>query len=193
MEEKKLASFLQQAAKVLSDFLPLNSLAFFPLLYSTLVWALNQAAQVKAKILELEVWLEPDILMNKPEEFILSFFTSNPALKNTYAEELSRRDLKSLRRAFRVLYPLLGLEDPFLQKLFSRELDQGNYRLIVDDFEARLNRALTEIKVAQQSPGFWENLEKMGKEFLNLGWSLLNEAEIRKQLRQMLDQMTKEN
>ncbi|MBC7362711.1 MAG: hypothetical protein H5U06_10605 [Candidatus Aminicenantes bacterium] len=193
MEEKKLVSFLQQTVKILEDFFPVNSSALFPLLNSTLIWALTRAGQIKAKVLELEVWLEPEILENKPDEFVFNFFESNPQLKKAYAEELSRKELKALRKAFRVLYPVIGLEDPFLEKLFSEELSQGNYRSIVDSFEARLNKALSEIKAAQAEPKFWDNLEKVGHEFLNLGWGWLNEAEIRKQLRQILDRMVKEN
>jgi hypothetical protein len=193
MEEKKLISFLQQTVKILSDFFPVNSLALFPLVYSSLIWALNRKAQINAKVLELEVWLDPDILKNKPDEFVLNFFESRPDLRHAYAEELSGKDLKNLKAAFKFLYPVVELEDPFLEKLFSEELSQGNYRRIVDDFESRLSRALSEIQVVRARPEFWKRLETICSEFLNLGWSLMNEAEVRKHLKKILDGTGQEN
>jgi hypothetical protein len=193
MEEKKLISFLQETVKILGDFFPVNSLALFPLIYSSLIWALSRQTQIKTKVFELKVWLEPEMLENKPDDFVVSFFESKPELKEVYSEELSRKDLKALKNAFKVLYPLVGLEDPFLEKLFSEELSLGQYRQIVDDFENRLSKALSEIKAAQAKTKFWAELEKISGEFLNLGWSLMTEVEVRKQLRQILERVGKEN
>jgi len=189
MEEKKLVSFLQQTKKILSDFFPLNSVALFPLMYSSLVWALNRKAEIKTKVLELEVWLDPDILKNKADEFVLNFFESRPGLREAYAEELSKKDLKGLKAAFKFLYPVVGLEDPFLENLFSLELREGNYRRLGDDFESRLSRALSEIQAARARPEFWKRLKTICGEFLNLCWSLMTEAEVRKQLRELFSSL----
>ncbi|MCI4445238.1 MAG: hypothetical protein JHC32_04345 [Candidatus Aminicenantes bacterium] len=191
MEENKLISFLQQAEKILQYFLPVNSLSFFPLLYASLIWALKRQFGFQAKVLELEVWLEPDILKNKPNEFVLNFFNSNEQLRSAYADELAKQDWLKLRADFEVLYPVIGLSDPFLEKLFWPELNQGNYRQLVRNFDLKLSQALSEIKMAGHQPQFWNQLEKIGQEFISLGWNLLNEAEARAEIRRLLDLLKK--
>ncbi|MGC8745124.1 MAG: hypothetical protein ACP5SQ_00665 [Candidatus Saccharicenans sp.] len=191
MEENKLVVFLQQSVKILQYFLPLDSLSFFPILYASLIWAFDRQFNFQAKVLELEVWLEPDILKSKSNEFILAFFNSNERLKAAYAKELAENNMMSLRLDFEVLYPVIGLQDPFLEKLFSRELEQGNYRGLVNDFDFRLNQALSEIMVAGSQPQFWNELGKIGQEFLSLGWDLLNKADVRAEIKKTLEQLKK--
>jgi len=187
VEEKKLASFLKQSLAVLKDFFPLGSVALVPVVYSSLLWALNRKAELNQKIQETRVWLLPESLKNKPDDFVLDFFQRNQELAADFAGQIEKKDLKRLRPAFKALYPILGLEDPFLEKLFSGELSSNNYRQVVVDFEPRLNRALSEIEAARLKPGFWETLKKITSEFVSLGWNLINEKEVRRVLKKMFD------
>ncbi|MGQ9800489.1 MAG: hypothetical protein ACUVRL_02315 [Candidatus Saccharicenans sp.] len=189
MEEKKLLSFLRQAREILSDFFPTGSGVLLPLLFASLTWAINRRSKIKDRLLGLKVWLEPETLRNKPAEFILDFFVASPELKTAWAEEINNRDLKTLRPAFRALYPILGLQDPFLEKLFSGELKNHDYRRIVAEFKPRLKQALEEIEAARVRKNFWKTLENLAKGFLSLGWSLLGEDEIREQLKKTIDQI----
>lgn len=189
MEEKKLLSFLRQAREILSDFFPAGSATLLPLLFASLTWAVNRQSEIKKQLLGLKVWLEPETLRNKPAEFVLDFFTSSPELKTAWAAEISNRDFKSLRPAFRTLYPVLGLQDPFLERLFSEELKNHDYRRVVAEFEPRLKQALEEIEAASIRRNFWETMENLAGGFLSLGWDLLLEDEIRAQLKQTIDRI----
>lgn len=189
MEEKKLLDFLKQARKVLSDFFPSGSAALLPAIFAALVWAVKDRGEVKKKIMEIKVWLEPEALRNKPAEFILNFFESRPQLYASYEGEIKHRNWKVLRPAFRALYPVLELEDPFLERLFSAELENNDYRLLVDDFRTRLKKVLSEIKAAGTRQDFWKTMEKICAGFLSLGWTLLTEDEVRKQLKQAMDRL----
>jgi len=122
VEEKKLQDFLKQSAEILQDFFPADTLALIPLLYSTLIWAVKRKENLEEEVSGLRLWLEPEIVDNKPDEFILDFFEKRQALLEAFKAEIKSRDMKSLRLAFKALYPVVGLEEPFLQSLFSEEL-----------------------------------------------------------------------
>ena len=189
MEEKKLLSFLRQAREILADFFPAGSVALLPLLLASLTWAVNHRSEIKNRLLGLKVWLEPETLRNKPAEFILDFFTASPELKAAWADEINTGDLKTLRSAFRALYPILGLQDPFLERLFSEELRNHDYRRVMAEFRPRLKRALEEIEAARVRKNFWKTLENLAEGFLSLGWSLLTEDEVREQLKKIIDRV----
>jgi len=189
MDEKKLLAFLKQSREILGDFFPADSLALLPVLFSSLVWAVTRRGEVKKKILEMKVWLEPDILRNKPAEFVLDFFKSSPELRSVYEQEIAAGDLRSLRPAFRALYPVLGLQDPFLQKLFADDLKNQDYRRLAAGFKPRLEAALSEIKAAGGRKKFWPTLEGICGEFLSLGWSLLGEDEVRELLKKAMEKI----
>ncbi|MDD8021114.1 MAG: hypothetical protein PHU81_08050 [Acidobacteriota bacterium] len=191
MDEKKFDSFLAQALNLIKYFLPLGSTAIFPLLYSTIIWAIKKKENLEAEISGLELSLDPDIIYNKPAKFILKFFEEPPELKEAFKMELEAGDLKSLRQAFRALYPVVGLKEPFLQGLFSEELDRGDYRLIAAQYDSRLKQALSEIEAAENKPGFWATIKKIGKDFLSLGWALINEPELRAWLKAALEKNEK--
>ena len=70
MEEKKLQDFLKQSAEILQDFFPADTLALIPLLYSTLIWAVKRKGNLEAEVSGLRLWLEPEVVDNKPDEFI---------------------------------------------------------------------------------------------------------------------------
>lgn len=186
MEEKKLQTFLKQSAEILKDFFPPDTSALIPLLYSTLIWTTKRKENLEEEVSGLRLWLEPEIVDNKPEEFILDFFEKRSDLREAFKNEIKSGDMKSLRLAFRGLYPVVGLEEPFLQSLFSEELARGDYRLIADEFDWKLNQALDEIKVAEKKPELWAVLKKIGESFLSLSWAWLSDDELRDRLKPFL-------
>lgn len=192
MDEKELISFLKQARTVIQDFFPVDSIALVPVIFSSLIWSLNRRRAIKSQILEMRIWLEPETLKNKPVEFILDFFESIPDLKSAYAEELADHDLRALRTAFKALYPILGLENPFLEKLFSEELKKRDYRRIVSDFHPRLTQALAEIEAVPGKRNFWKTLKEISEAFLSLGWSLMTESQVREELKKIFDNLDTE-
>ncbi len=186
MEEKKLRAFLKQSAEILQDFFPADTLALIPLLYSTLIWAVKRKGNLEAEVSGLRLWLEPEVVDNKPDEFILDFFEKQQALQEAFKAEIKSRDMKSLRPAFRALYPVVGLEEPFLQSLFSEELGREDFRLIADQFDWKLKQALEEIKAAEKKPELWKALKKIGESFMSLGWAWLSDDELRAWLKSIL-------
>ena len=186
MEEKKLRAFLKQSAEILQDFFPADTLALIPLLYSTLIWAVKRKGNLEAEVSGLRLWLEPEVVDNKPDEFILDFFGKQQALQEAFKAEIKSRDMKSLRPAFRALYPVVGLEEPFLQSLFSEELAREDFRLIADQFDWKLKQALEEIKAAEKKPELWKALKKIGESFMSLGWAWLSDDELRAWLKSIL-------
>ena len=186
MEEKKLQTFLKQSAEILKDFFPPDTSALIPLLYSTLIWTTKRKENLEEEVSGLRLWLEPEIVDNKPDEFILDFFEKRSDLREAFENEIKSSDMKSLRLAFRGLYPVVGLEEPFLQSLFSEELARGDYRLIADQFDRKLNQALDEIKAAEKKPELWAVLKKIGESFLSLSWAWLSDDELRDRLKPFL-------
>ncbi len=186
MEEKKLQDFLKQSAEILQDFFPADTLALIPLLYSTLIWAVKRKGNLEAEVSGLRLWLEPEVVDNKPDEFILDFFEKRQALQEAFKAEIKSCDMKSLRPAFRALYPVVGLEEPFLQSLFSEELAREDFRLIADQFDWKLKQALEEIKAAEKKPELWKALKKIGESFMSLGWAWLSDDELRAWLKSIL-------
>ena len=186
MEEKKLQTFLKQSAEILKDFFPADTSALIPLLYSTLIWMTKRKENLEEEVSGLRLWLEPEIVDNKPDEFILDFFEKRSDLREAFKNEIKSSDMKSLRLAFRGLYPVVGLEEPFLQSLFSEELARGDYRLIADEFDWKLNQALDEIKAAEKKPELWAVLKKIGESFLSLSWAWLSDDELRDWLKLFL-------
>ncbi len=189
MEDKVLIDYLRQAKKILSDFFPAEATALLPVLFASFIWAVNGRAEVRRKILDLKVWLEPGMIENKPDDFILNFYKSRPELLVAYEEEVKRHDLKALRSAFKRLYPVIGLEDPFLQALFAAELENRDYRRLTAEFSSRLEKAISEIRSAGNQPGFWKELERLCGGFLELGWALLSEDEVRRKLKQLFSHL----
>ncbi|MBP6908920.1 MAG: hypothetical protein KBC18_00675 [Candidatus Saccharicenans sp.] len=187
MAGKKLETFLEQAAAVAQDFFPAGSPVLIPILYSSIVWAVKRKGDLETEVSGLKLWLEPEIVNNKPDEFILDFFKGDQALAETFNLELKNGEIKSLRQAFRALYPVKGLEEPFLQSLFSEELTKGDYRQIAAQFDRRLRLALDEIKAAGDRPEWWPALKKIGENFLSLGWALTAEPELRARLKASLE------
>lgn len=175
MSRKDIEQALVRGVEALAAFLPSAPFLLFPVLSSVCVWAVRRVFNYRDHILTWRVWLDPETVRTKPDDFILHFFTKDPVLNRVYAGEITAGDLKSLRAAFPALYPLLGLEDAFLRALFRPELAAGDLRKIAAEFETRAAAAVEGLKPAEDDPAFWRFLETFGMELASLGIHLLKD------------------
>lgn len=178
MAEKDIETALVRGVEILDELLPLKSWLFFPILYAACVWAVRRVFDYRERILAWQVWLDPEFVRTKPDEFILDFFCGHERLRREYTDEIARDDLRVLRAAFPALYSVVGLEDAFLKALFKAELDRADYRTIVVEFAARTARAREAIRPAAADPAFWEALERIGREAASLGIHLLKDEDV---------------
>jgi hypothetical protein len=178
MAKKDVEAALARGVELLSELLPLKSWLFFPILYAACVWAVRRVFDYRERILAWQVWLDPDFVRTKPDDFVLDFFHGNGALGREYADEIARRDLRVLRAAFPALYCVIGLEDAFLKALFKAEVEAADYRAIVVEFAARTAKARDDIRPAAADPAFWDALERVGREAASLGLHLLKDEEV---------------
>jgi len=128
MSKKDIEAVLARGVDLLDRFLPLKSWIYFPVLNAVCVWAVRRVFDYRERILAWQVWLDPEFVRTKPDEFVLDFFHGHAALRREYAAELDRGDLRVLRAAFPALYSVVGLGDAFLQALFKTELEAADYR-----------------------------------------------------------------
>lgn len=180
MNKSGVEKIVENGLRLLSEFFPQKSYLYFPLLSALFVWALRRTKEWKEKILSWRVWLEPGFIEAKPDEFILDFFRRDQTLKTVYEEEIKKGELKTLREAFSRLYPILGLEDPFLSALFDQELESGDYRKIVMDFEDRVTEAKKDIESAKGGDRFFKELEALAREVYSLNLDLISQPNLRK-------------
>lgn len=178
MDKKELEKTVARAVEIVRRFLPDAPYLYFPLLRSVFIWAVRRSYDVKEKVLGWKVGLEPEVVMAKPDDFVVAFFESDAAVARVYAEELRARDLAALRRAFAALYPVLGLDDPFLKGLFQEELSSGDFRRLVEEFEPRTRQALKDAAPAASSREFWRSLGRLAREAGGLGIHLLRDEEV---------------
>jgi hypothetical protein len=182
MDKKDIEAALARGIAVLDEFMPLKSWLFFPILYSTCVWAVRRVFDFRERILAWQVWLDPEFVRTKPDGFILDFFSGNKALSVEYAAEIARRDLRVLRAAFAALYPVLGLEDAFLKALFREETEAGDYRALVVEFASRTAKAREDIRPAAANSDFWKAVYLIGMEAAALGLHLIKDEEVQRMI-----------
>ena len=180
MSKKDVESALARGVEILNEFLPVQTTLYFPILYSACVWAVRRVFDYRERIFSWQVWLDPEAVLTKPDEFILHFFATHGALSRAYADEIAGRDLRALRVVFPALYPVCGLEDAFLKALFKKELDAGDYRRIAAEFAARAAKARDDIRPAAADARFWAALENLGAELAALGIHLLSDEDVEK-------------
>jgi len=178
MNKKGVESALGRGIEILDEFLPLKSWLYFPVLYAACVWAVRRVFDYRDRILAWQVWLDPEFVRTKPDEFVLHFFSGHEALSKAYSDELGRGDLRTLRAAFPALYPIFGLEDAFLKALFKSEIGAADYRAIVVEFAFRTSKARDDIQPAASNPDFWKALELVGMEAASLGLHLLKDEDV---------------
>jgi hypothetical protein len=178
MSKKSVEQALARGVEILNEFLPVKSLLVFPVLYSACVWAVRRVFDYRERIFSWQIWLDPEEVRTKPDDFVLHFFATHEVLSRVYEGEIATLDRKALREAFPALYPVCGLEDAFLKALFRAELASGDYRKIVAEFEGRAARAREEIRVVESNPDFWKALEKFGMEMASLGIHLFSDEAV---------------
>lgn len=180
MRQVPLQKIVEDGIRFLSEIFPLKTYLYFPLLNASAIWAAKRLDEWREQIFSWKVWLEPDTLLTKPDEFILNFFQNTPCLGKAFQAEIQSKDMKALRRAFVCLFPVVGLEDPFLTALFHQELESGDFRKIVEEFSARASQARHDIKAAEPDPRFFKGLKAFRDEVCSLGADLILQAEIQK-------------
>jgi len=186
MKKSQAETIIRNAIQLLSEFLPHKSYLYFPLLSSSLAWAIKRTEDWKEKIFSWKVWPDPGIIEAKPEEFIYSFFKNNPALNKAYGDEIKSRDLNTLRQAFSRLYPVMGLEDPFLSALFHQELKTGEFRKIVKEFDAKVIQAREDVETIKTKTRLLQGLKTFSVEMASIGSDLFSRAEVQKVMKDLI-------
>lgn len=194
MSKLSLEKILENAVKLLFEIFPQKSYLYFPLLNASLSWAIKRAREWKEKIFSWKIWPDPGFVKVKPDRFILDFFQSHPSLREAFKEELKSKNLKLLRRAFGALYPILGLEDPFLLALFHRELESGSYRKIVEEFDKKVLQAKEDVESIEDKIKLFDVLSSFVAEMTSLGTEVLTQAPNRRIIEEIVrKQIQKKN
>lgn len=180
MNKSGVEKVVKNGLHMLSEFFPQKNYIYFPLLSAFFVWALRSSEEWKEKIFSWRVWLEPGFIEAKTDEFVLDFFERDEALEKVYKQEIKKGELKALREAFSRLYPILGLEDPFLSALFDQELESRDYKRIVKDFEDRVTKAKADIEDLKGEDRFFRELETLAREVYSLNLDLISQPNLRK-------------
>ncbi|MBU1185649.1 MAG: hypothetical protein KKD56_04775 [Acidobacteria bacterium] len=170
---------LKNGTKLLKDILPKKSYLYFPLLFSTLFWLVKRRKDWKSKVMAWKVWADPGRIRLKPDAFILYFFDFNGKLGPEFGREVETNNMRALRKAFVALYPLIGLEDPFLCGLFHEELKKENYREIVRVYGTRIQQAKTDLSPAGTEKRIFDALGRIASEAADFLEELLGYTESR--------------
>ncbi len=178
MKKTTLEKIVGKGISFLSKIFPLKSYLHFPLLSAAVFWGIRRATEWKKEILSWQIYLDPERVEVKPEAFVLNFFKSDPALNRIYEIEIKKKDMETLRGAFNRLYPILGLEDPFLCALFYKELKSSDFKKIVRDFEEKVNRAQEDIEALEDKSKLLEGLEAVSREAALLSIDLMSKDEV---------------
>jgi hypothetical protein len=189
--DKTIEKAIKNAIKLLMEIYPKNTHLYFPLLSAALVWIVRRPKEWEENIFSWQVWPNPDYIEAKPDDFILGFFSSRALLQKAFAEEIRNKDWAVLRTAFIRLYPIFGLEDPFLMALFQEEIEAENISKIVSEFDAKIESARKDIQVLKGDNRLLAGLRAFADEMASLGTALLVESEVQKSLREILEKQLK--
>jgi hypothetical protein len=193
-KKKAIEDIVQDGIQFMAQFLPKATYLYFPLLSAAAVWTIKRSKAWKEKILSWNVWADPSAVHVKSDEYVLNFFKKNPNLRTAFRQEIKTDNITSLRRSFLSLYPVIGLEDPFLSALFYQELEEKNYRKIVEKFKGRISKAVQDIEALDKKPKFLEGLESIAKELASLSSDMVTQKSIQKVLAEIIKQeMAKKN
>jgi hypothetical protein len=189
--DKLVEKIIKNAIKLLRKIYPQSAYLYFPLLSTAIVWAVRRPKEWEERVFSWQVWPDPDYIQAKPDDFVLEFFTSHPRLKNEYSEEIERNDWKTLRSVFIRLYPIFGLEDPFLKALFREEIESGDFSRIVLEFDSRVERAKKDIQAIKNNPKLLAGLKAFGEEMASLLTTILAESDVQRSLQDILAEQLK--
>jgi hypothetical protein len=193
MSASDLERAVTNALLVLTECLPGKTYLYVPFLSAALAWALERDAVWRESIFGWQIWPDPEYIKTKSDDFVHDFFNSRPRLARAYRRELEGGDLTRLRRAFRLLYPILGLQDPFLTELFHEELSTGDYPAVVREFEGRVAQAKADIAALRDRDRLLSGLRTFGLEALSLGRETLLRTDVRNALRMIVKERLKES
>lgn len=182
MTKKTFEKIVQEGIRFISQFFPQSRYLYFPLLSAALVWAIERGKEWQSEIFSWEVWLDPGFVKVKSDEFILHFFADHPDLSKAFAEEIENRDMPALRKLFHSLYPIVGLEDPFLSGLFHQELVSKDYRGIVRQYEERVAQAISDIESVEERKRFLEGLEAIAREMAAFSADMITQTSVQRAL-----------
>jgi len=191
MKKPALEKIAAEGVHFLSEFLPQKTYLYFPLLSAFFVWAIRKNKEWKERIFSWKVWPSPEFVESKPDEFVLDFFKGNRGLSKVYRGEINKGKINILREAFGRLYPILGLEDPFLSALFAKELESGDYRKIVEDFDRKARRAKEDIENAEKEARLIEGLQSLADDVFSLSLDLISQAKLRKMIADLVKSISK--
>jgi hypothetical protein len=189
--DKPVEKVIKNAVKLLREIYPQSTYLYFPLLSTALVWAVRRPEEWEEGIFAWQVWPDPDYIKAKPDDFVLEFFSSHPHLQNEYSEEIDRKDWKTLRSVFIRLYPIFGLEDPFLKALFSKEIETNDFSRIVLEFDQRVEEAKKDIQAIKKDQKLLAGLRAFGEEMASFITTLLAESEVQRTLQDILEEQLK--
>ncbi|NIM57338.1 MAG: hypothetical protein GTO16_00130 [Candidatus Aminicenantes bacterium] len=178
MKKKALEKVVEKGISFLSKIFPLKSYLYFPLLTTAIFWGIRRATKWKKEILSLQVYLDPERIEEKAPEFVLNFFKKHSSLSQIYEAEIENNDEEALREVFNRLYPIIGLEDPFLSALFYEEIESKDFRNIVKKFEEKVSLAKEDIDAIKDKSRLLEGLENIGKEAASLSVDLMSNEEV---------------
>ena len=178
MPKSSLEKTVENGISFLTKVFPLKTYLYFPILNATLFWAIRKAQEWKEEIFSWKVWLDPDRIETKPDGFVLNFFENHTGLNRIYESEIRERDWASLREVFARLYPIFGLEDPFLTALFHEEIESEEYRKIVSGFEEKVSQAKMDIETFEGQPGLLKGLETFAEQMLSLNLDLISQDKV---------------
>ncbi len=180
MKREELEQVVEQALTFLAQILPGSISLYFPLLSVALTWAVKRSLAWEEEIFAWQVWPNPEWIRTKSDMFILDFFQSKPELNSHFRAEIDNRDLDALRSAFSRLYPIMGLEDPFLCALFYPELEKSDLAALLSTFDTRVEEAKADIKSIPERPRLLEGLRAFAEEAISLGIEAMSQKEIQK-------------
>jgi hypothetical protein len=193
-KKKTIEDIVEDGVQFIARFLPKATNLYFPLLSAAVVWALQRHEEWREKILSWNVWADPSAVHVKSDEYVLHFFRKNPGLRSAFREEIENENFTSLRRSFSSLYPIIGLEDPFLSALFYEEVEDKNYRKIVQEFDERVSKAVQDIQALDEKPKLLEGLESIAKELASLISDMITQKSVQDVLAKIIkQQMEKKN
>jgi hypothetical protein len=186
MPKTEFEKHVENAVAVLSEFFPLKTYLYFPLLFAVLKWAAERTQEWRQKISSWQVSPDAGIIQSKSDAFVLDFFTNNPDLYKTYQQKIQERNIKELRKAFSRLYPVLGLEDPFLSALFFEEIEIKDFKKIEDEFDQRVQQAKEDIDSLRDTPRLLEGLQTFKEEMESFSHYAVSQPDILRMLREII-------
>jgi len=178
MKKTTLEKIVEKGISFLSKIFPLKSYLYFPILSAALFWGIRRAPEWKKKFLSWQVYLDPERIEVKPDEYVLNFFKNYPDLNKIYETEIKSKNMETLREAFRGLYPTVGLEDPFLSALFYKELESKDFKKIVKKFEEKVSLAQEDIEAFERKSRLLEGLKAFAGEAASLSVDLMSNEEV---------------